>query len=358
MNDARQRFVASATRLFGGWDRSGEQNGWDADLWKDLERANLTLVSVPTKFGGAGGTLGDAAAVLRLAGRYAMPVPLAEMDSLAGWVLWSSGLPVPNGPLTIAPVTTGERIDFRRARGGWILSGRARRVPAARMAARLVIIGNVAGEVVVATVNTGACEISPGENLAGEARDDIMLDSVRLSEAEVTPAGRGVDEEALRLRGALVRSVMMAGALEHVLELSVSYAKERHQFGRPIGKFQAVQQQLATLAGEAAAAGAVVEAAVVAAELGGTLADAAFEIAAAKVRVGEAVGTAAAIAHQVHGAIGFTERHPLRHSTRRLWAWRDEFGAESEWASRLGDIIARGGPEALWPTLTNSSPTE
>ena len=357
MNGAREGLVASATRLFEGWDRTGEQNGWDASLWKDLERANLTLVSVPEEFGGAGGTLGEAADILRLAGYHAAPVPLAETGLLAGWALSSSGLPVPEGALTVAPVHAGERIDVRRERGGWTLSGRARRVPAARIAAGLVVVGNADGEVVVATVGTGAYGISPGENLAGEARDDVVLDGVRLSEAEAAPAGRGVDEEALRLRGALARSVVMAGALERVLELSVSYAGERHQFGRPIGKFQAIQQQLATLAGEVAAAGAAAEAAVVAAEFGGTVADAAFEIAAAKVRAGEAAGTAAAIAHQVHGATGFTERHPLRHSTRRLWAWRDEFGTESEWASRLGDVVTKGGPEALWPTLANPSTT-
>jgi len=204
----------------------------------------------------------------------------------------------------------------------------------------------------VAAVDPGCCGISRGENLAGETRDDVTLDGVHAAGDEVAPAGGGVDEERLRLRGALTRSVLMAGALDRVLELSVSHASERHQFGRPIGRFQAVQQQLATLAGEVAAAGTAADAAVVAAELG----DATFEVASAKVRTGEAAGKAAAIAHQVHGAIGFTERHPLHESTRRLWAWRDEFGAESEWAERLGSIIGGCGPENLWPILTAPPP--
>jgi len=86
------------------------------------------------------------------------------------------------------------------------------------------------------------------------------------------------------------------------------------------------------------------------------IAEAVVEISAAKVRIGEAAGTAAAITHQVHGAIGCTERHTLRHFTLRLWSWRDEFGAESEWASRLGDIVARRDAEALWPTITSPHP--
>jgi acyl-CoA dehydrogenase len=151
--------------------------------------------------------------------------------------------------------------------------------------------------------------------------------------------------------------VAMAGALETVLELSLRHAGERHQFGRPISRFQAIQQQLALLAGEVAAANIAVEAAVEAAELAGTVVDAAFEVAAAKVRVGEAAGRATRIAHQVHGAIGFTERHSLRNFTLRLWSWRGEFGVESEWASHLGGIVARRGAEALWPTITSPSPS-
>ena len=58
------------------------------------------------------------------------------------------------------------------------------------------------------------------------------------------------------------------------------------------------------------------------------------------MRVGEAAGTGAAIAHQVHGAMGFTYEHTLHHATRRLWAWREEFGNETYWAMRLGRMVA------------------
>jgi alkylation response protein AidB-like acyl-CoA dehydrogenase len=353
VSGVREGLVASAARLFEGWERTDERGGWAEGLWGELEKAGLTLTSVPEGSGGTGGSLSEAVAVLRLVGRHAAPVPLAETDILAGWALSASGLPVPGGPLTAAPMRSDEGVVFRRVGAGWALSGRARCVPAARYAARLVVVGRrEGGGTMVAAVDPGCCEISRGENLAGETRDDVTLDGVRVAGDEVAPAGGGVDEERLRLRGALTRSVLMAGALDRVLELSVSRAGERYQFGRPIGRFQAVQQQLATLAGEVAAAGAAADAAVAAAELG----DATFEVAAAKVRTGEAAGKAAAIAHQVHGAIGFTERHPLHESTRRLWAWRDEFGAESEWAERLGSIIGGCGPENLWPILTAPPP--
>ena len=76
-----------------------------------------------------------------------------------------------------------------------------------------------------------------------------------------------------------------------------------------------------------------------------------LEAAAAKIRVGEAAGEGAAIAHQVLGAIGFTQEHTLHRFTRRLWAWRDDFGSESAWAVKLGQLVAAKGADGLWPML-------
>jgi acyl-CoA dehydrogenase len=152
--------------------------------------------------------------------------------------------------------------------------------------------------------------------------------------------------------GALVRSCQMAGAITEVLNLCVTYAGERVQFERPIGKFQAIQQQLAILAGEAAAAELAAQIACRAVDRGG---EAFLEIATAKIRTGEAVGKAAAISHQVFGAIGFTEEHHLHNLTRRLWSWRAEYGTESIWARRLGRAVAEQGADQLWPNLTKTN---
>jgi acyl-CoA dehydrogenase len=142
----------------------------------------------------------------------------------------------------------------------------------------------------------------------------------------------------------------MAGAMEAALELSTRYANDRVQFGRPIGKFQAIQQQMALLAEEVAAALVAVETAAVA--VAEARASAEFAVAAAKIRAGMAAGRVAEIAHQVHGAIGFTEEHFLHYLTRRLWSWRDEFGDESWWALALGQQVAAAGADGLWPLIT------
>jgi acyl-CoA dehydrogenase len=114
-----------------------------------------------------------------------------------------------------------------------------------------------------------------------------------------------------------------------------------------------VQHNLAMLAGEVAAAGAAADGAAEAiARFGIGNEHAAAQVAIAKYRAGEAAGTGAAIAHQVHGAMGFTYEHSLHHATRRLWAWREEFGNETHWATQLGHMVAAKGADALWPFVT------
>ena len=155
--------------------------------------------------------------------------------------------------------------------------------------------------------------------------------------------------EELKARYALARALQLAAALEQVLAWTVQYAGERVQFGRPLGRFQAIQMELAQMAGEVTAVTALTDAAVQAVERGENVV---LACAAAKVRAGAAVEVVARLAHQVHGAIGFTQEHKLHHLTRRLWAWRDEAGSELAWSRVLGAGLLAGGPDDLWPALT------
>ena len=156
----------------------------------------------------------------------------------------------------------------------------------------------------------------------------------------------------LMLMGATVRSLQIAGALEAILAMSVAYANERVAFERKIGKFQAVQQNLARLAGETAAALAAAGSAADTIAHADAFDDTVMlEAAAAKIRAGEAAAEGAAIAHQVFGAIGFTNEHVLHRFTLRMLAWRDDFGNESHWAAALGGMIAARGADEFWPML-------
>jgi hypothetical protein len=148
---------------------------------------------------------------------------------------------------------------------------------------------------------------------------------------------------------ALARAGQMAGAISAALSLSVDYTRQRQQFGKPLAAFQAIQQQLAVLAEEAAACRGAAAAAAHALDRG----DAAFEIACAKLRANIAAGAAASIAHQVHGAIGFTKEYALQKFTRRLWAWRSDYGNDRHWADVIGTIAAAQGADGFWPGLVS-----
>jgi acyl-CoA dehydrogenase len=312
-------------------------------LWRALAEAGYTNALIPESAGGAGLDMPDALSLLVSAGRHALPAPLAE-TMLAGWLLSAAGIEMPEGPLSVAPVREGETLTAKRDGAGWRIEGTATRVPWARQCGAIAVMAESGGKSVVALVPRADCTIREGHNIAGEPRDEVVFSArSSVNGSESTAAA-----DALRALGAVMRSAQMAGALQGVLETSVQYACERVQFGRPIGRFQAIQQNLAVLAGQAAAATAAAEAAIEAAarDLGS------MAIAAAKIRAGEAAGIGAAIAHQVHGAIGFTQEHRLHYSTRRLWSWRDEFGNEAYWARRLGGEVAAAGADRLWQGIT------
>jgi acyl-CoA dehydrogenase len=156
---------------------------------------------------------------------------------------------------------------------------------------------------------------------------------------------------AFQAHGAVLRSMQMVGAMQRCVELGLQYAAERVQFGRAIGRFAPVQDMLVEAAAETAAAIAAAGAAVEHWQLDAT-SRTLFCAAAAKSRCGEAAGKVSALVHQVHGAIGFTQEHVLHQFTRRLWAWRDDFGSESFWNRWLGERACASTGSELWPRIS------
>lgn len=332
MNAELELLAESAERLFADHVTPAlflgvEAGEWPDALWHAVTAAGFERAEMPE----------FAAGVCRVAGRFAAPIPLPE-TILAVSLLEGAGLDVPAGALTIALADAVAPIAI--ASNG-TLTGSTRRVPWARHAAHIAVICDGPEGGTLALVETARAHITPGQNIAGEPRDDVRFDGVP---AVQTLAG--ISSAALCEQAALLRAAQIAGALEKILAMTVQYAGERRQFGRPIAKFQAVQHHLAVLAGYTAAACAAVEAAVATPDF--------LAVAAAKASASEAAGEAAAIAHQLHGAIGFTEEHDLHRYTKALWAWREECGNEGEWNSRLGAEVAARGGAALWPDITGS----
>ncbi|MEX5718721.1 acyl-CoA dehydrogenase family protein [Geodermatophilus maliterrae] len=326
---------------------------WDEGLWTALAEAGLTGVGLPEEAGGSGGELADAVAVVRTLAAGAGAVPVAEQLLVAAPALLAADLdlPSPEEPLTIAVdgAVTAEPSDDGDGPGRFTLTGTAVDVPWAGVARHVAVLAAPPAGIegaVLAVVDVSGLGASRAVNLAGEPRGSLVLDGVGVSGALLGPA----QADTVRARYALARAVQISAALEQVLAWTVQYAGERVQFGRPLGKFQAIQMELAQMAGEVTSTAALVDAAVQALDRGEDTV--VLAAAAAKVRAGAAVEVVAKLAHQVHGAIGFTQEHRLHHLTRRCWSWRDEGGTELMWSRALGAGLVAAGGDDLWPALT------
>jgi acyl-CoA dehydrogenase len=353
MDDMSAVMVEQAERLFAREVTNerliaANRGEWQGDLWVAIEAAGLPLALVPEVHGGIGLNIRS---VLTLIGRSAwhtLPLPLAE--TMFAKALWASVADtVPDGAMSLGPTRPGESLSIRRGRGGAFLSGTVSGVPWAEDCDHILLSArDESGGSTLVLLPRGAAEFSTRLNLAHEPRSALTATELPVDDDWVRPAPH-MNADGNFLDGALIRSRQMVGAMERALDHAIAYAGERRQFGRTIGKFQAIQQMLAEAAGHLAASEAAAQLASDAFGRAGF----AFQVAVGKARVGEAAGKLAEICHQVHGAMGFTQEHPLHFATRRLWAWRDEFGNEAYWQERVGREICAAGGDRLWPKLAD-----
>lgn len=348
MSEQRRLLAEMVERLFqdASASVSSVATDWNQALWNQVEELGIPLLLASEEAGGLNGGWEDAVVVLQALGRHSVALPVAEA-MLAVRLLGSAGMELPAGKCSIAPRTEGDLARDAQT-GTWRFSGRALEVPWGASVDHIVAVISLQNEAhVVLLPRAAAKQVVGKQNLAGEPRDTLAFEQV---EVLVSPSS-AVEATHLWEFCALLRVGQIAGALETALSMSVQYAQERSQFGKPIGKFQAVQQQLALFGNEAAAVACAARAACRAADR--MVPE--FEIAAAKLRANVAVNAGTAIAHQVHAAIGFTHEYDLRHSTQRLWSWRTEFGNDRFWSDRLGSAIAAAGASAFWSDITARS---
>jgi len=326
------------------WARP-EAPGWIDGLWPAVDALGLPLALLSEAQGGFDLPASDALNAVRIAGAFAAPLPIGEA-MLAHWLLASAGMERPEGAITIA--LSPADLELSAEADGVRLRGSAARVPFARHVEWIVVCVAQGPRTSVVLLSASELQITHGDNVAGEPRDSFEIDmSVPRDRAGQIP---DLDAAKLRALGAALRCQSLAGSIERVLAMTLQYVQERTQFGRALGSFQVVQHNLAVMAGQAVAAGAAADMAAEAFATGDLL-----PIAIGKARAGEAAGVVATIAHQMHGAIGFTQEHALGRFTRRLWAWREEYGAEAEWAAHIGLAAAQAGPRGLWPLLARVS---
>ena len=323
-----------------------EQGQWSEPLWQTLQQSGLTSIDFPEALNGSGAPSLDAFNVIRLAGYHAAPTPIAD-HYIATKIYHSLQLELPDDPVTVIPPCQAKHLKITQLNDELILDGLIKRIPWARHASTLLVPIENQHQTSIIFLNQSDLTLSEHCNIAGEPSDQIHFDSFKVSAQQVKTCI--LTTQQLTQIGALTRSALCWGALEKLLELSINHAIERTQFGRPIAKFQAIQQDLAKLAGEVASTAVAVDHAIRGFAL--SMEDGSY-ISAAKIRAGETAGLAATIAHQIHGAMGFTNEHPLHHLSRRLWSWRDEYGSEAYWSEYLGKSLTQPSQPSLWHWTT------
>jgi acyl-CoA dehydrogenase len=316
----------------------GVEGSWLPGLWDTLEELGFTRIGVSEDAEGSGGDFGDAVAVVRVGATHAAPIPLAE-TLIAAQVAAAAGFALPPGPATIA---AGGPLQLKRLGAGVRVDGRLPSVPWGAVSEHLVVIADEPSSVLV--IDLADCDVVAAVNLAGEPHADIVI-GLEVEDARVYDLPPGWSEARLDLTAAVYRAAQIAGALDTICSLTIAYTSERHQFKRPIGAFQAIQHHAAVLTGIATAA-------KVASDAAASTPESALAVASAKAYIGHASGPATMIAHQVHGAIGFTAEYQLQLFTRRIWSWRDEFGNDAYWATRLGNDLCDVGPARAWDLLS------
>ncbi len=332
MSDIRDEMLRTLDRLVAANLTIGEREmadgkGPSAKLWAALLAQGMTALGET----GSEIPFADGMALVARSGYHALPVPLAE-TIMARRLLSRAGIALPDGAITLAARTGSQTALAGVAYGG--------------STPHLVVAEGDNLHLVDATaLQSNGAVTHKAFNQAGEPRDTIDISKARTIDRK--PLANAAD--ILVTEGALMRSLQLAGALSRTLEHCLTWVNDRVQFGKPIARFQAIQHAMAIMASEVAAARAACDMAVEASENDG--ADW-FTVAVAKSRSGEAAGKTAAAAHAAFGAMGFTREHPLHYSTRRLWAWRDDFGSEVAWQSKIGQFMATQGGDKLWATLT------
>jgi acyl-CoA dehydrogenase len=313
------------------------EGSWSPSLWDQLEKLGFTRIGVPDADGDLA-EFADAVAVVGVAAGHAAPVPLAE-TLIAAQVASAAGLFIPRAPLTAASASP---VQVRRTSAGVRVAGHLAGVPWGDIADELILVSDRARAVV--PIDLAECDVVRTVNLAGEPHAGIQI-AMDVDSGQIRDLPSDWSEQRLALTGAVFRAAQIAGALDRICSLTIAYASEREQFGRPIATFQAVQHHVAVLTGLATAAR-------VASETAANAPQSLLAVAAAKAYVSRACGPAAMIAHQLHGAIGFTAEHQLQLFTRRLWSWSEEFGNEAFWATALANELARSAPADAWDLLS------
>lgn len=317
-----------------------DEGQWADDVWRILKENGLLAACISEKAGGAGGDLEDLFSLLKMGGKYAVPIPLMEYI-FSNYILEKFHLAPTDEMITY---NLSDTPDCTLSENGEV-SGAFPHVAWGRYASNLVTIVKGSGGNYLVKVPLKDALVKEGANLAGEPRDYIKLTAIPVLEKS-----RIIDYEQLEemiLLETAAKCAVIAGTLEKIYESTIEYTKQRQQFGRYIHRFQLIQRHIAQLAGETVIVDSAVD------NMMEALVEKRHrhEIPLTRIRIEEAIRTVSASAHQVHGAIGVTYEHHLHHYTRRLWSYRDEGRGHLKWSQKLSRDLLQSN-NSMWEFIT------
>ncbi len=322
-----------------------DDKGYVPELWLKMAELGWQGLPFPEQYGGGGGSFLDLAVLLEEMGRACLPGPFFPTVVLAGFSVLEAGnekqkkefLPrVAGGDLIMTLALTEESGRYDAAAidlpatprdGSFLIEGRKMFVPDAHVSQWIVCVARTGkgqspeegiGLFLVQNQASGVnCRVLP--SLAKDKQCEVLFQQVSVPSDRFLGDPRAGWEPLARVlrRASIAKSVEMVGGAQQVLEMTVAYAKERVQFDRPIGGFQAVQHHCANMAIDIDVARYLSYLAAWKLDEGSPCI---VEAAAAKAWTSDAYRRVSALGHQVHGAIGFTLDHDMQLYSRRAKA--------------------------------------
>jgi len=320
------------------------ENGFMPELWQKMAAINLTGLSLPEEYGGVGDFL-DLVVVLEEMGKFCFISPFFATVVLGAGVIMTAGSDeqkkryltgIVEGKTraTLALMeSTGkyaaDAMEMKAARQGsdFIIDGTSLFVPDAQVADYIICAARTGDGItlLIVDINSQGVIVKPLQTIAGDKLCEVKFENVRASEKEVLG---GVDKgwryiEKVLERANVALCAGMVGLAEQALKMTLDYAKERMAFGHPIGAFQSIQHRCADMLVDVDGSRLITYQAAWKINEG---LPAAREVAIAKAWVSRACRRVMASAHQVHGAIGFSEDHILHFYTKKARADGSSFG--------------------------------
>ena len=326
-----------------------DARGYTPDMWQKIAEQGWLGLIFPEEYGGVGLTYLDLSVLLEEMGRALLPGPFFSTIVMGGMAIMDAGsdqqkrrlLPqICDGQhiVTLALTEPSARWDAagiqttaaQNSDGAWTLNGTKLFVPNAHVADTYIVAartGDAERDITLFFVPGDADGVTQTllKTIASDRQSEITLDGVSLpAEAALGEVNKGWDTiEKVLAWGAIGKCAEMVGGAEQVLEMTVEYAKQRTQFGRPIGSFQAIQHHCANMATDVEGSRYITYQAAWLLSEGEA---AAQEVAMAKAWVSDAYRRICALGHQCHGAIGFTKEHNMQLYSRRAKAAELAFG--------------------------------